>query len=309
MGGLLSLECSIKTMDHYKFDIIHGHGNISSAFFPLYRKKSRFVFTLHNRTPWMLPYSSLKQTFRKSAFNLLDLRIIRHVNRVIALSENMRSEITGRFGIDPSRVVTIPNGVDSDIFFPFKPNSESIKRKFGIDCRYALFVGRLVEEKAVHTILNAIAGTNVHLVIAGSGPLLPVLQDLAKHHNIEKQVHFVGLLTRNELPILYSNASLFLLPSVAEGLPLTALEAMSSGLPVIASYTSGMDDVISDGYNGFKLDPNDVQTFRKKIIQILADSSLKESIGKHSRETVKTRYSWGSIAQQTLDLYREILCD
>jgi glycosyltransferase involved in cell wall biosynthesis len=306
IGGCLAYETALRAINAHRYDLIHVHGNISGAFLPLLRKRIKCVFTIHNRTPWMLPYSSLKQAFRKIAFNTLDLNIICSADRVITLSENLKREIVCRFKICPAKIKVIPNGVDSKFFKPSIPNSASIRDKYEINHDYVLFVGRLVEEKAVHTLLEAIAGTNLHAVIVGDGPLLPFLRSLATHLRIDHQVNFIGLVPRSELPNFYAQAALFVLPSIAEGSPLAGFEAMASGLPIVASRTSGMEDIVNASQNGIIIDPKDTQHFREKLVELFKNTSLRRIMGERSRKIVEAQYSWKENARRTLELYKTI---
>jgi glycosyltransferase involved in cell wall biosynthesis len=307
IGGFFAFGRALRAINRYRYDVVHGHGDIASAFFPVLRKKSKYVFTVHNRTPWMLTSSSFKQAFRKVAFSMLDLKIISNADCVVTLSENLKKELVDRFKIKPTKVKVIPNGVDLKSFSPSIPNSASIRSKYGINHDYALFVGRLVEEKAVHTIIRAIAGTKLHAVIVGDGPLLPSLRNLAGRLNVNQQVHFIGLVPRSELPKFYAQATLFALPSIAEGSPLAGLEAMASGLPIIASRTSGMEAIINYGNNGFIVEPEDVRHLRERIVQMFEDASLRRVMGERSRRIAETQYSWEQIAKQIFNLYETIV--
>lgn len=308
IGGSLAFGKALEAIRQNNYDIIHGQGSISSAPLLFLKKKSKYVYTVHNRTPWMITSDfSFAQAFRKVTFGLFDLRVIKNSDRVITVSENLKKEVVNRFGIDPMKVKAIPNGVDSRLFKPSIPNSASIRSKYKINHDYALFVGRLVEEKAVHTIIKAIGGTNLHAVIVGDGSLLPFLKNLSARLGVDQQIHFTGPVPRNELPKFYAQATLFVIPSSAEvGSPLAGLEAMASGLPIIATYTSGISGIVNHEYNGFITETRDTEKLRERLIQLFEDASLREIMGKRSRRIVETQYSWEQIARQTLHLYEEI---
>ena len=308
VGGFLSFVKASRAIEGQHYDVVHGHGNVSSAFLLPLTKSLRSVFTVHNATPWMLISSSaLQQALRTVAFSSLDLRIIYNADRVIAVSEHLKRELVNRLGVGASKVKVIPNGVDTRIFRPFVRGSTSIRKKYGIDDEYALFVGRLVEQKGVSFLIKAIAGTKLHAVVVGGGPLLSSLQSLSRRLGVERQIHFVGAVPSDELPKFYAEAALFVIPSLAEGLPLVGLEAMASGLPLIGFDISGVTEIINHGRNGFRIRLGDTAQLRQRLVQLFEDGSLRRTMGANSRRMAETLYSWQQVAKQTFELYRTLL--
>jgi len=307
VGGSLASLKALGTIKGQRYDVVHGHGNISSALLLPLVKKFKCVFTVHNPTPWMLiSSSSLKQALRTIAFTTFDLKIIKNVDCVVAVSEYLKREIVNRLGIRASKVKIIPNGVDTKLFNPFVPDSTSIRKKYRIKNDYALFVGRLVEQKGVHFLIKAIAETKLHAVIVGDGPLRLYLQNLSRSLGVDKQMHFVGTIPSNELPKFYAEAAVFVVPSLAEGLPLVGLEAMASGLPLLGSRISGISEIINHGHNGFSVRPGDIGHLRKRLIQLFEDASLRKTMGARSRKIAETEYSWDQVAKRTFHLYQTL---
>ncbi len=200
----------------------------------------------------------------------------------------------------------IPNGVDIELFRPSVPDSTSIREKYGIDDEYVLFVGRLVEQKGVHFLIKTIAGTRLHAVVVGGGPLLSYLQNLSRRFGVDKRIHFVGSIPSNELPKFYAEAKVLVLPSLAEGLPLVGLEAMASGLPLLGWRISGIDEVINHGHNGFLIRLGDIEHLRQRLVQLFEDASLRRTMGRNSRKIAETRYSWERVAKRTFQLYQTL---
>jgi glycosyltransferase involved in cell wall biosynthesis len=307
-GGFLAFGKAARAIGQDHYDVIHGHGSISSALLLPTTGSSKFVFTIHNRTPWMFtPSAPFKQAVRKVAFGLTDRMAIAHADFVITVSEKLRKEIIGRFGKEPAKVKTIPNGIDLRMFRPESPDSENVESKYGLNLDYVLFVGRLVEEKDLQLLIKAVKGTTLNVVVVGDGPMLPFLKELAERLNVLRQVRFLGSVSRNELPRLYARAGAFVLTSLAEGLPLAGLEAMGSGLPVVATSTSGMDCAVVHGYNGFLVDPENLTQLRGRLVELMQDPSLRRKMGKRSRRIVEEKYSWRQVAKETFDLYRSVV--
>ncbi|MGB9615618.1 MAG: glycosyltransferase family 4 protein, partial [Fervidobacterium sp.] len=214
IGGFLASLRAIHSIASNDYDIIHVHGHVSGfCLLPLI-KKSRSVFTVHNPNPWMVRSNTLfKQAFREFTFKSIELRIINNVDCVVAVSEGLRGELIKHFEVPSEKVKVIPNGVDINLFRPRIGDSEYVIAKYGIPREYVLFVGRLVEQKGLHYLLNAIKGTSIHVVIVGSGPLFSYLNTLARHLKISEQVHFIGAVPLCDLTKIYSNAKLFVIPS------------------------------------------------------------------------------------------------
>lgn len=308
IGGFLSFLKASRAIEGQRYDVVHGHDSVSTALLLPLTKRLGSVFTVHNATSWTLPSSSaLKQALRRVAFSSLDLRIIHSIDRMIAVSEQLKTELVNRLEAEASRVKVIPNGVDTKIFQPIVPGSTSIRKKYGIDGQYSLFVGRLVEQKGVRFLIEAIVGTRLHAVIVGGGPLLSHLQSLSRRLEVDKQIHFVGAVPSEELPSFYAEASTFVIPSLAEGLPLVGLEAMASGLPLIGTDISGIEDIIRHGHNGFRIKPGDTAQLQQRLIQLFEDASLRKTMGAHSREIAQRCYSWEQVAKRTLELYQTLV--
>lgn len=308
-GGILAFLRASAAIKGNCYDVIHGHGNVSTALLLPLSKKFKSVFTIHNYTPWMLtPSSSINQALHIVSFRTFDFRIIMNVDGLIAVSEYLRSEILNRFKVETRRIRVIPNGVDTKLFTPDVPDSKSIRKKYGIDDDYCLFVGRLVEEKGARFLIEAIAGTKLNAVIVGDGPLLSSLQSLSKRLRVERQVHFVGAIpwASNELPKFYAEARAFVIPTLGEGLPMVGFEAMASGLPLVGADIFGTDRMIKNGYNGFRISAGGTSQLRERLIQISEDNSLRKTMGARSREMAETLYSWEHVAEQTLKLYNTL---
>ena len=159
-------------------------------------------------------------------------------------------------------------GVDVDKFADTQIDIKKKKKEIGIpeDAFLLLSVGELNINKNHQIVLKALARLNdktIHYVIAGQGNQKSSLTDLAKQLGIEKQVHLLGF--RKDVAELYKAADIYLLPSMREGLNVSVIEAMSSGLPCIVSDIRGNRDLIDDGKGGFLVEPLDYKGFAEKV--------------------------------------------
>lgn len=312
IGGFLAFKTATKALSNYNFDVIHGHGCISSRLLLITNRSLGipFVFTVHNPTPYTLIYGShLKQKVRELAFNVFDRSIYRKSRRIITVSRELLIELVTRWKVPKEKVFFIPNGVDTEVFTPRTLSSYDIYEKHDLPEHFALFVGRLVEQKGVEYLIKAVKGTSVHAVIVGDGPLKSSLKALTHRLNLHRQIHFMGAVPFEELRSLYAHASLFVLPSIAEGLPLAVLEAMASGLPIVATKVSGVTEAVVNGLNGFIVNVGDVNGLRDHILTLMNDLTLCKRMGDKSREIAEKLFDWKIVARKVLEVYRSALND
>ena len=219
------------------------------------------------------------------------LRLIwKNAFAVVANSNGLR-ELALAF--DPRFEITIiPNGVDLDLY-------ETEVREWSAP--RLLSVGRLVYQKGLDLAMCALAGLKDirwEWHIAGDGPQMQALQSLAKELDVEGRVIFHGWQAREKLIELYKQCNLFLFPSRHEGMPNAVLEAMASGLPVIASRIAGSEELVMDGETGFLVPSEDVESLGVAIRKMVNDMALREKMGAASYRRVEEHYSWETTARQ-----------
>jgi len=169
-----------------------------------------------------------------------------------------------------------------------------------------LFVGRLVHQKGLDILLEALSKLqkkyNWKLSIVGEGPLRKKLNKSTISLGLQKKIKYLGWVEKNQLPIIYQSADVFILPSRDEGMPNAMLEAMSFSLPVIGSKVSGIEEVISDGRSGILVPPENSNQLMNAIIQVIENYDQNIKMGKNAREHVKKFYSWESVTNSYLSL-------
>ena len=151
-----------------------------------------------------------------------------------------------------------------------------------------LSIGELNENKNQKIILKAISLMNdskVHYILCGKGDQLENLKKLTTELHLEKQVHFLGY--RKDVVDICSQADVYVMPSLREGLPVASLEAMYCGLPLITSNIRGLVDVMKDGVSGYMLNPEDSRGFAKALNKLKENGDLCKSMGEYNKETVK----------------------
>ena len=208
------------------------------------------------------------------------------------------------------KVVYIPGiGVNTEKFGNVNVNRESKREQLEIpeNAVVLLSIGEMIKRKNQETALRAVAQLNnvdyVYL-ICGEGPLENYLKELTKELKIDDRVRFLGF--RRDIPEICVASDLFIFPSYQEGLPVSVMEAMSSGLPIICSSIRGNTDLIQDGEGGFLHQPEDVAKVTKRLEQLIDDKVLRVKMGKRNKEKIKS-YDSKIVNNKMRELYQDIL--
>lgn len=200
-----------------------------------------------------------------------------------------------------SEIKIIPNGVDLAVYTPVQRDWSAPK---------LLSVGRVVYQKGFDLGMHALAELRDLAwtwTIAGDGGARPELELMAKELGIAERIRFVGWQEKEQLRSLYQDANLFLFPSRHEGMPNAVLEAMASGLPVIATQIAGSEELVVHNETGLLVPADDVQMLTNALKTLVPDEAARERMGKASRLKVEKEYSWASVASQYIQLSKEIL--
>jgi glycosyltransferase involved in cell wall biosynthesis len=225
---------------------------------------------------------------------------------VIAISSDTAKEIEQ---FRTGRVEIVPYGVAVSGEPPAPSDSHPRKT--------ILFVGRLVERKGVHVLLEALRELTtdpaVHLVVVGEGPERARLEALAQQLDVGSRVGFRGRISAAELDVAYSACDVFALPAVTdvkgdtEGLGVVLLEAMSYSKPVVASNSGGITDIVMDGQTGLLVPPGNPQELARALRRVLDDPSYGRSLGESGRARVLETFDWESITRRLLSIYHDLL--
>jgi glycosyltransferase involved in cell wall biosynthesis len=253
---------------------------------------------------WMLNPTNLWVTLR-------DRWMLRggRYRRIVAVSERVRRQLKEYHDVPDERIVTIPNGINLARFAPLDPNSRAeARRSLGVsdEVPLLLFVGNQYRLKGLEFAIRALAEmkTRAVLLVVGSDSATP-FKRLAEKLGVSDRVIFAG--RRSDLPTIYPASDAFVLPTLYETFALVCIEAMASGLPVLASPVGGIEDYVRDGENGFhiKRDPADIAV---KLDRILNDSALQARIREQGLATAQN-YAWEKIAKQYLVLFDELIAE
>lgn len=221
-------------------------------------------------------------------------RIWRSAGAVVANSSGLRA-LAQRFERRVP-IEVIPNGVDADTFSA--PEREWTPPRL-------LFVGRVVYQKGLDLLFHALGNLQDlpwELTVVGDGPQRPPLELLADHLGFVERVRFTGWLQDDALVAEYRRANLFPYPSRHEGMPNAVLEAMASGLPVIASRIAGNEELVVDEETGLLIEPENQQSLERALRRLLTDADTRRRIGDAARNRAVVQYPWTRVAERYLDI-------
>jgi glycosyltransferase involved in cell wall biosynthesis len=240
--------------------------------------------------------------------------VARHIGRFHARSKRIYTPSSASrqtllsLGLTKVDVEVWGRGVDTELFHPGRRSPE-LRAAFGMGSRYTfLYVGRLAPEKRVEQVMDAFRVASemlprgvIHLVLAGTGPREAELRRVAP-----AGVTFLGVLDRqSRLPDLYANCDAFVFASVTETLGLVVLEAMASGLPVIAVPAGGVADHLRHGENGLSCPEGNVQAMAHAMVSLAGDYALSRRLARGARRTAE-HLSWDREMQRLDGSYREV---
>jgi glycosyltransferase involved in cell wall biosynthesis len=207
-------------------------------------------------------------------------------------------------------VVPVSNGIDLSRFKPGTVTKE-FRARFGLPEGKPIIVyaGRLDSEKHLHVLLHAakriLAGKEVHVLIVGHGNDAENLHNLTHELDMEHHVTFTGRVSDEDLPLFYRVGTVFCMPSPAELQSIVTLEAMASGLPVVAVNAGALYELCQDGRNGYLCQADDDADMADKLLKILSDDSLRQKMSKESLAIAKT-HDMSHTLDQFEDIYKKV---
>jgi glycosyltransferase involved in cell wall biosynthesis len=218
---------------------------------------------------------------------------------VFTMSNANRKVLIEEYGLSEDKIKVIPHGVDTSKFC----RREIEKENFII-----LFVGALIPRKGGEYLIRAFKevkkrNANVKLIFIGEGPERKKLELLATKLKLE--VEFLGLVGDEELVHYLNKAEIFVLPSLIEGFGQAILEAMACELPVIATNTTSILEVVGDA--GILVKPRNPKALAEAISTLIEDGKLRRDIGRKGRKRVEEKFSWDKIASEAIKFYEEII--
>jgi glycosyltransferase involved in cell wall biosynthesis len=273
-------------------DVVHANWLLSGLIVwisSIFHRKP-FVITVQgsdvfkiNSVPWIIPLARMA---------------LKRSNYIITLSNSL-AEKTLRIGLGEKKPVIIPNGVFLD---EFKVGNSSREKKI-------LFAGSLIPRKGVEFLISAFPAVleqfpESTLVIVGEGAQETSLKEKTKSLGISNQVYFMGRIPPEEVAVLMRSASIFVLPSIEEGLGVVLLEALASGTPCIGSNVGGIPDIIHEN-NGILVPPKNPDAISRAITDLFSDQNRWEQLSARCRSDAEEFFSWDIVADRIIALYEK----
>ena len=288
-----------------KFDLVHAHDWLvgSSAVDISRRYHLPLAVTIHatehGRNRGL--HSDLQRHIHH-----LEGELTRRATLIIGCSRYMGDEINRLFSQPANKIRIIPNGVEPknitagiDTGPPRQENDKTI-----------VFLGRLVPEKGVHVLIAALPAIienvgPVRLLVAGKGPYQQELESLAHRYGVADLVEFKGFVDDAGRNRMLNQATVAVFSSLYEPFGIVALEAMAAGVPVVASDTGGLSDVIEHGVDGYLSTPGDTHMLAHYVSEIINSPELAQHFTRRARRNVLVKFSWKKIAAATREVYGE----
>jgi alpha-maltose-1-phosphate synthase len=322
-----NVEMSQNTLDA---DVIHCHTWYThlAGIFSRELLQVPLILTTHSletHRPWKVEQLGngyfLSRWIENHAYNTAD--------GIIAVSQQMKTDVIEAYGVAPEKVTVIHNGIDPEFYKPTFDTDLLLEYGINPEIPFVLFVGRITRQKGISQLISAAKyfNKNCQVVLCAGAP---DTEEIAKETEIlikELQSQRDGIilisemLPREKIKILYSHARVFACPSLYEPFGIINLEAMSCETPVVGSAVGGIPEIIIEGETGYLIElesisrtdfnpinPEEFQkNFAQKINLLLEDENLAAKMGKAGRERVLDIFSWESIAKTTYNYYEKVI--
>jgi 1,2-diacylglycerol 3-alpha-glucosyltransferase len=294
--------------------VVHVHHPFMSGSLALRYCRPRgipIVFTNHTRYDL---YSHAYLPGMPDAVSLTALQtylpaFCRSCSLVVAPSAGMR-DVLLRLGVD-APIEVVPNGVDLTPFHtPVRP-LERAQFGFNEEDVVLIYVGRLGPEKNLPFLLRSFGGVvqaydNARMLIIGDGPERDNLEDRVKHMNVDDKVRFLGSVAYEEVPHYLAMSDAFVTASVTEVHPLSVIEAMAAGLPILGIDSPGIGDTVQDGETGLLAAEEELAGFTAKMVRLVVDCESRQKMGQNARQAARN-YAIENTTQMMMDHYKQVI--
>lgn len=288
-----------------RVDLVHAHQYGPFFYSGLARHfgaRTPIVFTEHGRD---FPDNTSK------THHFANRVLLRRRDRVIGVGSDVRRVLIEKEGFPPHRVGVVSNGIDLSAYTDVDADRTSIRRELGLgeDDFVIIQVARVVPIKDHATAIRAFevvcrSQPKARLVIVGDGSETEAIEAMVRERGLEAQVRMLG--RRHDVPRLLKGADLGLLTSVSEGIPLSIIESMAAGLPVVATRVGGVSEVVVEGQTGFLAPAGAHEALADHVRRLSEDPELRQQLGEGGRERAWAVFSEDRMVTGYDEIYREV---
>lgn len=248
-----------------------------------------YDFGVGEKFPW----------WKLQIIKVIERFVYQNADRIIVTTWVDKANIVNRYKVSDNTIAVVPNYIDTDLFIP---NGKTVKKNNRL-----CYIGRLSPEKNIGSLIDAVDGLDVELIIIGDGSLKEKL--ISHAQKIKKsKIIFKGIVNNELLPTELVQSSIFVFPSLHEGCPKSLLEAMSCGVACIGSDVVGINNIIESGKNGLLCHPT-AEGIREKITMLIKDPDLIVKLGAGARMTILENYSLKNVVKLEMEIYNEFSND
>ncbi len=281
-------------------DLVHTHGCKANVYGLLAAAPVRvpLVATCHMAWP--------DRSVALRAYHSLDRLVLRGFQKVVSVSAAIEASLL-RCGLNAKKLITVANGID---LAPFRIDQAQRGLEVPTDQVTIGIVGRLIPVKGHRYLLEAarellMEFPNIQFLFVGDGPERQALNRMVSMLGLDSRVIFAG--KQRDMPAVYASIDILVLPSLSEGMPMTLIEAMVAGRPVIASRVGDIPKLVKHGETGLLVEPGSPEALKQAISQLLSDPALRSELALQGQQWASEQFSAGTMARRYQDVYRDIL--
>lgn len=293
-----------------RFDVVHTH--------LIYSQVYGRLAAVAARTRCIVSSEQNVYAFKaRLPFSWIERRLSRWTERIIACSRKVREHLIQKVGVNPLRVVVVPNAVDTDVFFPIRKRTrlyrgvEKVREELGIEEGDTVIgtVGHMTRQKGYDVLIAAMPQIlrkhpRTKFVFVGRGLLREKLEKQARELGVAPQIRFAGI--RRDVPGVLNCLDVFVLPSLWEGFGTAIIEAMACGVPVVASRVGGIPEIIEDGVSGLLVPPGRPAFLVEAVTRLLDKPRKMREMARRGRTSAAERFSVRKMAQSVGKVYLQL---
>lgn len=308
----------IKKIKDLDLDVIHFHSELTMGKLAIKSRKKLgipLVYTVHTMYEEYMHFVSkfLAKHFHKTMMRIVKKVMKKHITNsdVTIVPSKKIYDLMNSYGIEEEYKI-VPTGINLDVFKEESYQKDDVihlKDKLGFkqDDFICLFVGRISLEKNIDMLIDGfkeIDNDKIKFLIIGGGPHLKDLQERVKKEKLQSNIAFTGIVPWEEVGLYYQLGDIFLNASTSETQGLTYIEALAAGLPLVVKYDKVLENVVTDGYNGFFF--NDKEDITEKVLEIYNDQELFKKLKDNTTKSVH-KYDHNIYVKNILEVYNRAI--